>query len=116
MVRAYLSAKSARLIMAFLLFGSISGFILGQELHHPPVAHQASLITASVSDSLSAATFAAPQPVTRSSLTRVVPITMSPHQKHQKHHDDNASIELGNQGVSAYDRQNSGGSGDGGNS
>lgn len=54
MVRAYVSARSARFILALILIGSMSGFVLGQALHHPvtPIVHAPSAIAARAAGSL----------------------------------------------------------------
>lgn len=101
MLRAYISAKSARVIVAFLLCGSISGFVLGQELHYPSTAHLPSVVTASAAGSLGAATSTTSRTVKIVNNVRTVPVEHAapprstppthPQQAHaqQKHHHGN---------------------------
>jgi hypothetical protein len=84
MLRAYIAIKSARVILAFLLFGSISGFVLGQEMHHPSTGQAISVVKASASGSLGASI------ATSHTLTIVNHVQTAPtqHQHHNAHHDD----------------------------
>ncbi|MGH2515032.1 MAG: hypothetical protein ACRDHP_05195, partial [Ktedonobacterales bacterium] len=56
MSRVYTNPQSARVALVLLMFGSISGFVLGQEAHHSdtPKAHIATVVTAHATGSLGA--------------------------------------------------------------
>ena len=111
MFRAYLTINSAKLILAFLLLGSISGFVLGQQLHQPfsPARHGASVVQVSAIGSLGSSTashkvtvalHAAPSGHT----AHPWPAEMPSHSKHHQYKDDvNASSATssndGGQGV-----------------
>lgn len=85
MLRAYITAKSTKLIMAMLLFGSISGFVLGQELHHPPAAtHRVAVTRASAASSLGSSSS---RVETTASHTQSASVTQSrPPARHKGHH------------------------------
>lgn len=120
MVRTYIGAHSAKIVLAFLLFGSISGFVLGQELHHPlvPTTHTTSLVRASAAGSLGTAHPTTPSVVKTVSQTHPSAShqsTPAHHARHKHHHGDNEdaiSVSMTSVG-SVSVQQSQGGSGDG---
>ncbi|HLZ24767.1 MAG TPA: hypothetical protein VKQ30_21825 [Ktedonobacterales bacterium] len=93
MLSASIGEKSTKVILALLLCGSVFGFVLGQELHHPytPIAHHASFVTASAPGSLGIASTTAPHVtkiVSRTTPHGTLPTTR-PAQKHHHGKDSN---------------------------
>lgn len=92
MLRASITARSAKLIMALLLFGSISGFVLGQELHHSTAAHRIAVTTTSASSSLGSA---ASRVIAGASHTQTASVTRpsAPSGRHKGHHHEGDTTE-----------------------
>ena len=91
MGRAYISTRFARVILTLLLLGSMSGFVLGQELHHPvtPIAHAPTIITARTAGSLGASNLITSHSI--KNVTHPAPIAYNTTPRHsdqneQSHH------------------------------
>lgn len=103
MGHATLSARSTRVILALLLLGSMSGFVLGQELHHPamPIAHIPHVITAHAAGSLGTSSVLTAHSI--KNVTNPAPVWHNPapkdsdqaeHSHHTHHHKGGNTISF----------------------
>jgi uncharacterized membrane protein YgcG len=113
MLYAYLTSRAARPVVAFLLAGSMMGFVLGQQLGHRPAQAVSHRYTPAVVRPLSSGalgTDTLDQPV-RAAPAAVHTAPAQPHQHEKKHNGSGDGHHSGDGGQGGGD-QSGGGGGD----